>query len=171
MMTLYQLVGGATGVREIYGPTTTAVVTLTTTNPNPPLQISPALTATIGEPFTYRIRIPDVAMATALHDVRILEDLSLSTTPDTVDLNFVSAVRGSGSQPWDVTNVGNLVAVELQDLAAGVGIEVPPLETIEVEMTVVLRDQPVNIAGDVFDNTVSYTFNGVDGCCDCCCWW
>ena len=70
------LVGGTTGVREIYGPSNIATVTLTTPAANPLSKQNPAnLNASIGEPFTYRITIPAVVQATAFHDVRILDDL------------------------------------------------------------------------------------------------
>ncbi len=69
--------GGVTGVREIYGPSNTATATVVTPAANPLDKQNPAnLNASIGEPFTYRITIPGVPQTTALHDVRILDNLS-----------------------------------------------------------------------------------------------
>ena len=51
---------GINGVREIYGPSNLAQVTLTTTPANALLKINPAdLDASIGETFTYRITVPE----------------------------------------------------------------------------------------------------------------
>ena len=94
---------GINGVREIYGPTVPATVTLTTTPANPLLKINPAdLDASIGETFTYRITVPETLQPTALYDVRILDDLTASAA----DLQFVSVTRVSGDLPWVPTNIG-----------------------------------------------------------------
>ena len=151
--------GGVVGVREIYGPSNVATATLTTPAANPLSKQNPAnLNASIGEPFTYRITIPGVPQTTALHDVRILDDLAASAA----DLVFVSVTRIAGSQPWTPVNVGTPTNIVIQDSGAD-GIDVPAGEQVVIDLTVQLRNQPVNVAGLMFNNTASYTFNQIDG--------
>ena len=150
--------GGVTGVREIYGPSNIASATLTTPAANPLSKQNPAnLNASIGEPFTYRITIPGVPQTTALHDVRILDDLGLSAA----DLVFVNVTRIAGSQPWTPANVGTPTNLIIQDSGAD-GIDIPAGEQVVIDVTVQLRNQAVNVAGLLFNNTASYTFNQVD---------
>lgn len=148
------------GVREIYGPSNTAQVSLNTVQPNALLKINPADTSiSIGETFNYRITIPDTPQATALYDVRILDDLNASAA----DLMYVSASRVSGSQPWTPVNIGtvtdNLIIADVSN-----GIDIPANEQVVIDITVTLRDSsPQNVAGLTFTNAASYTFNQVNG--------
>jgi uncharacterized repeat protein (TIGR01451 family)/fimbrial isopeptide formation D2 family protein len=151
--------GTATGVREIYGPSNTATATVLTPAADPLAKQNPAnLNASIGEPFTYRITIPAVPQTTALHDVRVLDNLAASTA----DLVFVSVTRVSGSQPWTPVNAGTPDNLIIQDSGTD-GIDVPAGEVAVIDVTVQLRNQPVNVAGLMFNNTASYTFNQIDG--------
>ena len=94
--------GGVNGEAQIYGPTNIATVTFTTSAPVALLKDNPAgLTVAVGEPFTYRITIPATPQETALHDVRILDDLSASAA----DLLFVSVTKVFGSEPWTPVTV------------------------------------------------------------------
>ncbi len=151
--------GAVTGVREIYGPSNIASATLLTPAANPLDKQNPAnLNASIGQPFTYRITVPGVPQTTALQDVRILDDLNLSAA----DLEFVSVTRVAGSQPWTPVNVGDSKNLIIQDSGAD-GIDIPAGEQVVIDLTVQLRNQPVNAAGLLFNNTASYTFNQIDG--------
>jgi len=152
--------GGAAGVREIYGPSNIASAIVSTPAANPLSKQNPGnLNASIGEPFTYRITVPGVPQTTALHDVRILDDLALSIS--NADLVFVSVSRVAGSQPWTPANAGTPTSLIIQDSGAD-GIDIPAGEQVVIDVTVQLRNQPVNVAGLLFNNTASYTFNQVD---------
>ncbi|MFW2374793.1 MAG: isopeptide-forming domain-containing fimbrial protein [Gammaproteobacteria bacterium] len=150
--------GSATGVAEIYGPSNTATASL---NTQPPVQLDKQITvatASIGEPFTYTILVPATPMDTVLHDVRILDDLSASTA----DLVFVSVAKISGSQSWTPVNTGTATDLVIEDITNG--IEISRGEQIEIELTVMLRDNAItNVAGLRFNNRARYTFNTVDG--------
>ncbi|WP_053549449.1 SdrD B-like domain-containing protein [Desulfuromonas soudanensis] len=148
--------GGVTGVREIYGPTNVATTTLTTATPGALDKENPALPeAAVGEPFSYRITVPAAPLPVALHDVRILDDLSASAA----DLSFVSVARVSGSLPWTPVNTGDATALVIEDPAGG--IDIPAGEQIVLEITVVLSDTPVNVSGLLFSNSASYTYNSL----------
>ncbi|MCP4472068.1 MAG: DUF11 domain-containing protein, partial [Gammaproteobacteria bacterium] len=149
------------GVREIYGPSNTAQVTLTTVSPNPLLKENPIdLDASIGETFTYRITVPETLQATALYDVQILDDLTASAA----DLRFDSvAWISGGTLPIVPVNIGtvtdNLVIADVTN-----GIDIAANDQVVIEITVTLRDSdPPNIAPLPFSNTASYTFNQVNG--------
>ncbi len=150
--------GGITGVREIYGATAASSVTLTSTAPNPLSKQNPSTTTvTIGQTFTYRITVPNTPLPVALHDVRILDDLSASAA----DLNLVSITRVSGSQAWTPVNVGTPKNLIIED--TGAGIEVPAGEQIAIDVTVQVANTSTNVAGLKFHNTASYLYNKVDG--------
>ncbi|MEJ2157424.1 MAG: isopeptide-forming domain-containing fimbrial protein, partial [Desulfobacteraceae bacterium] len=157
--------GGAVGVREIYGPSNTDSVTFTTAAAAALDKANVVATAAIGQPFTYRITVPAAAQTTALHDVRILDDLSASAASLTV--LGVSKVSGSGS--WTPLNTGTATSLVIEDATSG--IDIPAGEQIEIDITVRLDDtQPAvdpppapNNTGATFANTASYTFNQVDG--------
>jgi uncharacterized repeat protein (TIGR01451 family) len=148
--------GGVAGVREIYGPTNTAVVPLTSAGPNPLDKQNTIAFASVGEPFSYRVIIPAVPQTTALNDVRILDDLTLSAA----DLSFVSVTKISGSLPWTPVNSGNATSLVIEDTVTG--IDIPAGEQIEIEITVVLTDTPANVTGLLFNNTADYTYNRVN---------
>lgn len=147
------VLGGISGVREIYGPSNTATTTLTTTAPAALLKENPATTdVTIGETFTYRITVPDTTVDTWLHDVRIVDNLSASA-----DLSYVSVTKVNGSQPWAPANTGTTTNLIIED--ATIGIDIPPNEKIIIDVTVVVNDVGANIKGRTFTNTATYTYN------------
>ena len=149
--------GGSSGVREIYGPSNSASVTLTTEAPNPLSKQNPAvLNVTIGETFTYRITVPNPPQPVALHDVVILDDLSASAA----DLIFVGVSRVSGSQPWTPVNTGTASSLVIADTTNG--IDIPAGEQIQIDITVTVADTPINVAGLQFNNTASYLYNQVN---------
>ncbi|WP_148665435.1 DUF11 domain-containing protein [Sulfurifustis variabilis] len=149
--------GGIGGVREVYGPTNTASATLTTALPGALAKQNPSglTTVSIGQPFTYRITVPATPVPTALHDVRILDDLSATGA----DLRFVSVAKVSGSQPWTPVNTGTATNLVIEDPV--IGIDIPPNEQVVIDITVVLGDSPTNASGLQFSNTASYTYNAV----------
>ncbi len=155
--------GAVAADREIYGPSNTAIVSLTTGNPNALLKENPLqLTQTIGESFTYRITIPDAPMPTSLYDVQITDDLS--TLPGAMTLISVVRVPDALPQTWVPENVGTPTNLLIQDLATGSGIDIPPNEQIAIDVTVQLQNLPLatNVAGLTFINSADYTFNQVD---------
>jgi fimbrial isopeptide formation D2 family protein/uncharacterized repeat protein (TIGR01451 family) len=148
---------GIIGVREIYGPTNVASTTLTTAAPGALAKANPAeLTATIGQPFTYRITVPATPLATTLYDVRILDDLGASAA----DLSFVSVAKVAGTRPWTPVNTGSATNLVIEDTT--IGIDIPAGEQIELDVTVVLDDTPVNVSGLRFNNTAAYTYNAIN---------
>ncbi|MGE0081227.1 MAG: SdrD B-like domain-containing protein [Thiohalomonadaceae bacterium] len=151
--------GGVQGVRQVYGPSNTASVDLYSAAPNPLAKDNPAghSTAAVGEPFSYRITVPATPQAAALHDVRIIDDLSASAA----DLRFVSVQRFAGSQPWTPVNTGTATALVIEDLTNG--IDIPAGEQIVIDVTVVLEDSATNVSGLAFHNTAHYTYTAVNG--------
>jgi uncharacterized repeat protein (TIGR01451 family)/fimbrial isopeptide formation D2 family protein len=152
------VVNGVQGVREVYGPSNVATVDLTTAAPLPLAKQNPAqTTAAIGEPFSYRITVPATPQETALHDVRILDDLGASAA----DLRFVSVQRVAGSQTWVPENTGSATALVIEDTAQG--IDIPAGEQIVIDITVVLEDSATNVSGLHFQNTAHYSYTAVSG--------
>ncbi len=148
--------GGVNGESQIYGPSNVATVTFTTATPDALTKNNPAvLTVSVGEPFTYRITVPTTPQATALHDVRILDDLSASAA----DLVFVSVTKVSGSRPWAPINTGSATNLVIEDTTAG--IDIPAGEQIIVDITVVLDNTATNVNGLQFNNTADYTYNQI----------
>ena len=146
--------GSINGVREIYGPSNVASVTFTTDTPDALTKENPALlTVAVGEPFTYRVTVPTTPQATALNDVRIIDDLAASAA----DLSIVSVTKVSGSQPWVPVNTGSGINLVVEDPA--IGIDIPAGEQIVVDITVVLDDTVTNVSGLTFNNTADYTYN------------
>jgi uncharacterized repeat protein (TIGR01451 family)/fimbrial isopeptide formation D2 family protein len=149
--------GGVTGVREIYGPSNVASTTFTTDAPSALIKQNPAvLSVAVGEPFTYRITVPATPLATALNDVRILDDLSASAA----DMRFISVAKIAGSQPWTPVNTGSATNLVIEDTT--IGIDIPAGEQIVVDVTVILEDTPTNVSGLQFNNTASYTYNQIN---------
>jgi fimbrial isopeptide formation D2 family protein/uncharacterized repeat protein (TIGR01451 family) len=144
--------------REVYGPTNTAQQTLTTPVPGGLLKQNPTnTTATIGQEFTYTITVPAVPQATALHDVRILDNLGTVSA----NLTLVSISKVSGSQAWTPVNTGTSADLVIEDTTNG--IEIPANEQIVVSVTVRMNNVGSNVAGLAFSNTASYTYNQIDG--------
>ncbi len=153
--------GGINGVREIYGPTNTASASaLSTPAPSPLSKANPgSLNQSIGIPFTYRITVPDSPQATALYDVRILDNLD-NLAPN-VDLIFVGVQKISLSGAWVPVNAGTPTNLIIADAING--IDIPAGEQAVIDLTVVLRNSSNNVDGDTFINQASYTYNSVDG--------
>lgn len=157
--------GGAVGVREIYGPSNTDSVTLTTAAAATLDKANTLATAAIGQPFTYRITVPATVQTTALHDVRILDDLSASAA----SLTFLGVAKVSGTGSWTPVNTGTATSLVIEDTTTG--IDIPAGQQIEIDITVRLADtQPAvdpppapNNTGAPFANSASYTFNQVNG--------
>ncbi|MDO8988390.1 MAG: isopeptide-forming domain-containing fimbrial protein [Sideroxyarcus sp.] len=150
--------GITTGVQEIYGPTATATVTLTTAAPGALAKQNPATTnVAVGDTFSYRITVPTIPAANALHDVRILDDLGASAA----DLGFVSVTRVSGTQPWTPVNTGTATNLVIEDITNG--IDIPAGEQVVIDVTVRVLDTSTNVSGLTFTNTASYTYNAFNG--------
>ena len=150
--------GGVTGVPEIYGPSNTATTTLTSPTPGALQKVNPAdLTVSVGETFSYRITVPATPLNIALHDVRILDDLSASAA----DLSFVSVTKVAGSQPWTPANTGTPTSLVIEDPATG--IDIPANEQVVIDVTVRVDDTATNVSGLLFNNTASYTYNQLPG--------
>ncbi|MHC4609138.1 MAG: isopeptide-forming domain-containing fimbrial protein, partial [Planctomycetota bacterium] len=123
---------GSVTDRQVYGPTNTAEVSLTTLTPDALLKENTQPTVAIGEQFTYRITVPAAPVNTALYDVRILDDLGASAA----DLRFVSVAKVSGSGSWTPVNTGSATNLVIEDTAGG--IDIPAGEQVVVEVTVEL---------------------------------
>jgi uncharacterized repeat protein (TIGR01451 family) len=148
--------GNVNGERQTYGPSNVATVTFTTATPGALNKANPAvLTVSVGEPFTYRITVPAAPHDTALHDVRILDDLSASAA----DLVFVSVTKVSGSQPWTPVNTGSATNLVIEDTTTG--IDIPAGEQIVIDVMVVLANTATNVVGLQFNNTADYTYNQI----------
>lgn len=151
-------VGTTVGVRQKYGPSNTAIYELQTPVPGAPLkQNPPSLTATIGQEFTYTITVPADPLPTALHDVRILDDLGALG----VEVTLVGISKIEGSQGWIPVNAGTATSLEIVDTTSG--IEIPANEQIKIGVTVRINNVDGNVDGDTFNNTASYTYNQIDG--------
>ncbi len=144
--------------REVYGPTNTAQQTLTTPLPGGLLKQNPTnTTATIDQEFTYTITVPATPQPTALHDVRIFDNLGTVSA----NLTLVSISKVSGSQAWTPVNTGTSTDLVIEDTTNG--IEIPANEQIVVNVTVRMNNVGSNVAGLAFSNTASYTYNQIDG--------
>lgn len=147
--------GGVAGEREVYGPSNTATATVTTPGPGALQKATTQATAAIGEQFSYRITVPAVPVSTALHDVRITDDLDASAA----DLRFVSVSKISGSAPWTPANTGSATQLVIEDTTNG--IDIPAGEQVTVEVTVELLNTAGNTSGLVFSNSADYSYNRV----------
>ncbi|MEX2963685.1 isopeptide-forming domain-containing fimbrial protein [Microbulbifer sp. TYP-18] len=149
---------GATAVsqamREDYGPTAPVSVQFNTPNAAPLSIANTQSSAAIGEPFNYRITIPETPQPTALHDVSVLMDLGASAG----ELEFVGAARVSGGNPFTPQNTGSATALVIAD--TGDGIDVPAGQQVVMDVTLRLRDSnPPNLDGLTFTNSASYRYN------------
>ncbi len=118
--------------------------------------------AGIGDEFTYTITVPSPTnpATTALHDVRIYDNLAVGGA----DLEFVRADALPGGD-WTGTLVGSVDAagiVEIRNVDAG-GIEIPAGGHLQVAVTVRLLNTAKNkTAGLSFTNHAWYTYsNGI----------
>jgi uncharacterized repeat protein (TIGR01451 family)/fimbrial isopeptide formation D2 family protein len=143
--------------RQLYGPTGTATVQLTTAAATALSKQALVTRAAIGQPFTYSITVPAVPQSTAMYDVRILDDLSSAVTG--VEMSFVSAQRISGPA-FTPVNTGTATNLVIQDASSG--IDIPAGQQIVVNVTVVLSNAAINTLGKQFQNTATYTYDGVN---------
>ncbi|HEY6873584.1 MAG TPA: isopeptide-forming domain-containing fimbrial protein [Geobacteraceae bacterium] len=143
--------------RQVYGPTSTATVQLTTASATALSKQALVTTAAIGQPFTYSITVPAVPQATAMYDVRILDNLISSVTG--VDMSFVSVQRVSGPT-FTPVNTGTATNLVIQDTTSG--IDIPAGQQVVVNVTVVLSNAAINTLGKQFQNTATYTYDSVN---------
>lgn len=119
------------------------------------------LTATIGEQFTYTVKVPAVPVGVPLYDVEITDDL----TATGVGLKFVHAeVTAASSWQGTVTNSGtgasdtNLVLKN--DIT---GIDIPANGYAEIKVTVELLNTTNSNAADLFHNQAAYSYDRTNG--------
>ncbi len=149
--------GAVTGVRQCYGVSNTATNSLITAAANPLGKANTQATAAIGDQFTYRITIPATVQATALYDVRILDNLATSAA----DISYVSLTQISG--PAWTPLVTEAPAKNLVISGSGSGLDIPAGQQVVFDITVVLNDSVTNVSGLTFQNTASYTYNQFNG--------
>ncbi|WP_444884444.1 isopeptide-forming domain-containing fimbrial protein [Microbulbifer sp. PSTR4-B] len=141
-------------MREDYGPTAPVSVQFNTPNAAPLFIENTQPTASIGEPFNYRITIPQTPQPAALHDVSVLIDLSASAA----DLEFIGAAKVSGKNAFTPQNTGSASALVIADTTNG--IDVPAGEQVVIDVTLRLHDSnPPNVDGFMFSNSASYSYN------------
>jgi uncharacterized repeat protein (TIGR01451 family)/fimbrial isopeptide formation D2 family protein len=149
--------------RKDYGASGLATVQLTTASATALAKQALVTTAAIGQPFTYRITLPATPQPTALHDVRVLDDISVANAG--VSLTYVSASArlASNARTWaTLVNGGTPTNLALQDTATG-GLDVPAGDQLVVDVVLVLNDDVANnTPGKQFTNTATYLYNSVD---------
>jgi large repetitive protein len=148
---------GTVANRQVYGPTSTATVQLTTAAATALAKQALVTTAAIGQPFTYSITVPAVPQTTAMYDVRILDNLGSAVTG--VDMSFISVQRVSGPA-FTPVNSGTATNLVIQDTTTG--IDIPAGQQIVVNVSVVLGNTANNTMGKQFQNTATYTYDGID---------
>ncbi len=145
---------------QLYGPVGPAIFEMSNTTiiepPEKTIVTPVSALAAIGDRIVYRITVPSAPINAAMHDVRILDDLSASAA----DLTFISVTKATGSQPWTPVNTGTATSVVIEDTT--IGIDIPAGEQIAIDITVLVADSPTNVSGLVFNNTTSYTYNQID---------
>src|SRR5262245_50383284 len=125
-------------------------------------------TATIGVPFTYKLTIPvlfDPATGTVsngngspndLHGITVTDDLNATG----VNLTFVSEraywLSNGTPIPHTFSNVGGVLTFDNFPV-------VPALRQFVIEVTVVLKNTPVNAPGKQFINTAKWDFGRLIG--------
>lgn len=150
--------------RKDYGTTGVATVQLTTASATALAKQAMATTAAIGQPFTYRITLPATPQPTALHDVRVLDDIGIATTGVSLSHLRASARLASNARTWaTLANGGTAANLVLHDTATG-GLDVPAGDQLIVDVVLILNDDTTNnTAGKQFTNTANYTYNSVNG--------
>ena len=148
-------IGSVIGVRQCYGPSNTATLTLVTAAANPLSKAVTQATAAIGVPFRYRITIPATPQTVALYDVQVQDNLAASAA----DLIYVSVTPVSGPA-W--TPVVSGAPKNLVISGSGTGLDIPAGQQAVFDVTVVLNDSAINVSGLSFQNSASYTYNGVN---------
>jgi uncharacterized repeat protein (TIGR01451 family)/fimbrial isopeptide formation D2 family protein len=149
--------------RKDYGTSGVATVQLTTASATALAKQALVTTAAIGQPFTYRITLPATPQPTALHDVRVLDDIGVATTGVSLSFMSASARLVSNTRTWAaLANGGSATNLVLQDTANG-GLDVPAGDQLIVDVVLILNDDVANnTAGKQFTNTASYTYNSVN---------
>lgn len=112
--------------------------------------------ATIGEQFSYLIKVPATPTNVPLYDVRILDNLGLSAA----NMTLVGAQVISGGT-WNLTNTGTGTNIILQDLNSG--IDIPAGGQAVIRVTVALQNSTTNRGGVTFTNSASYTYDKING--------
>ena len=75
-------------------------VVVATVPVGPMVKENTQLTAAVGEPFSYRLTVPETPYAGPVYDVRITDDLTASSA----DLRFLGVTKISGSGAWTPVN-------------------------------------------------------------------
>ncbi|WP_303906204.1 isopeptide-forming domain-containing fimbrial protein [Thiohalomonas denitrificans] len=115
-------------------------------------------TATIGEQFTYTIKVPAIPVGVPLSDVEITDNL----TATGADLKFVHAeVTAASSWQGVVINTGTDTNLVLENNVTG--IDIPADGFAEIKVTVELSNTDNNNAGDTFQNHASYSYDRTNG--------
>ncbi|MEJ2452379.1 MAG: isopeptide-forming domain-containing fimbrial protein, partial [Gammaproteobacteria bacterium] len=121
------------------------------------------LTATIGQEFTYQIKVPASPVNIPLYDVKVTDDLAQTQTG--ANMTFVSASVDPSSPvgygSWSLVNTGTSTVPVIQDQATG--MDIPAGEQAIINVTVRLDDTMTNIKGLNFTNTATYTYNKING--------
>jgi uncharacterized repeat protein (TIGR01451 family)/fimbrial isopeptide formation D2 family protein len=148
--------------RQVYGPTGTATVQLTTAAATALSKQALVTTAAIGQPFTYQIKIPASPQPTAMYDVHVTDNLGLALTGVTMSYVSADAHLASGARSWaTLTNAGTATNINLSDTTNG--LDIPANDQLVVNITVVLNNDTVNnTIGKQFQNTATYTYDSVD---------
>lgn len=149
--------------RRDYGASGVAMVQLTTASATALAKQALVSNAAIGQPFTYRITLPATPQPTALHDVRVLDDISLAGTGVSLSYLGASARLASSTRTWaTLANAGTATSLVLHDATTG-GLDVPAGDQLVVDVVLVLNDDTTNnTAGKQFTNTANYTYNSIN---------
>ena len=124
-----------------------------------PGPLSKAITqpsATIGEQFKYTIAVPATPVDVPLYDVRIHDNLALSSA----GMSFVSANVVSGGT-WTLSNAGTSTNIIIED--AITGIDIPANGQAVIEITVELLNVAGNVDGLLFSNSAWYFYSRSEG--------
>jgi len=137
------------------------VTDVTIQTPGPLAKANSQSTATIGDQFTYQIRVPAAPVDVPLFDVQILDDLGLTGA----DLLLVNATAhlASGTSSKTLTNVGSSTS-DLILIEATTGIDIPAGDQAIIEITVQLLNSTTNQRVLLpFKNRASYRYNRLNG--------
>jgi uncharacterized repeat protein (TIGR01451 family) len=141
---------------DVSGDEDPTQIVIAIARPGPLLKETLQSTAAVGEPFRYRITIPETPFSADLYDVRISDDLVGSAA----DLRLIGVERISGSGTWTPVNTGTPAEPLIEDPVSG--IDIPAGEQIILELEVVLEDTATNVTGLSFTNTADYVYNALD---------
>ncbi|MCG6909780.1 MAG: DUF11 domain-containing protein [Deltaproteobacteria bacterium] len=132
---------------------------------------SPAVSATIGVPFTYTLTIPvlyDAGTGAVIDDSGSLNELHSVIVSDDLNATGAALTYVSHNAYWQgsntsvspaFTNAGGLLTFDFDSLPT-----IPAGKQIILEITVTLDDDPSNAPGTVFTNTAKWSFGRlIDG--------